>query len=174
MRPHKGKAEQENPLPFPAGHPSFDADQVTAGFLCFKSTLLAHVKLFFHQNPQSFTAGLLSMSSSPSSYSYLGLPQPESNISHSALLNLIRFSHAHFSSASRSPSMVSSFSTVSTTDCWYESYCGLCIKQRQEKEISFELHLHSWKQLDFTLLFKQETTWFAWTQSKSNYKVTLL
>jgi len=54
------------------------------------------------------------------------------------------------------------------------SYCGLCIKQRQEKEISFELHLHSWKQLDFTLLFKQETTWFAWTQSESNYKVTLL
>ena len=52
VRPHKGRVERDNALPLPAGHPSFDAAQDTAGLLVSKSTLLAHIQLFIHQNPQ--------------------------------------------------------------------------------------------------------------------------
>ena len=73
---HKGRVEGENPLPLPAGHPSVDAAQDTVGLLGCKSTLLIHVQLFIRPNfqPKFFSAELLSVSSSPSLYSYLGLP----------------------------------------------------------------------------------------------------
>ena len=48
-----------------------------------------------------------SESSSPSLYTYLGLPQPKYSTLHLALLNLIRSSWTHFSSLSRSFWMVS-------------------------------------------------------------------
>ena len=54
------------------------------------------------RNPKTFSAGLLSVSSSPSVYLYLELPPPKCNSLHLALLNLISFSWAHFSSLSRS------------------------------------------------------------------------
>jgi len=59
------------------------------------------------------SAGLLSVSSSPSLYSYLGLPQLKCNILHLALLNLSRFSHAHFLSMCRPLWMASLPSIVS-------------------------------------------------------------
>jgi len=43
------------------------------------------------------------MSSSPSLYSYLGLPRPKHNTFHLAFLNLIRRLHAHFLSLSSIP-----------------------------------------------------------------------
>ena len=44
------------------------------------------------RTPKSFSARLLSRTSSPSFYKYLGLPQPKCSTLHLALLNLIRFS----------------------------------------------------------------------------------
>ena len=52
MGPHKGRAERDNHLPVLTGHPSADVTQDTICFLSCKSTLLAHVKLFIHQDPQ--------------------------------------------------------------------------------------------------------------------------
>ncbi|KAK4830062.1 hypothetical protein QYF61_008400 [Mycteria americana] len=49
---HQGRVEGQNHLLQPAGHASFDAAQVTVGFLGCKCTLLAHVQLFIHQYPQ--------------------------------------------------------------------------------------------------------------------------
>lgn len=67
--------------------------------------------------PKSFSIGLLLMSSSLSLYSHLGLPQPKSNTSHVALLNLIRFSYVHFFSLFRflwtSPSSIVSTAALS-------------------------------------------------------------
>ena len=70
-------------------------------FTCLTAVTLS---LFSYSSVRTFkfySAGLLSMSfqpsqfydsmSSPSLYTYLGLPQPKCNISHLALLNLIRF-----------------------------------------------------------------------------------
>ncbi|EPP36844.1 hypothetical protein CP10743SC13_2219B, partial [Chlamydia psittaci 10_743_SC13] len=40
------------PLPLPAGHPFCNAAQNTVGLLGGKRTLLAHVQLLVHQDPQ--------------------------------------------------------------------------------------------------------------------------
>ena len=70
--------------------------------------LLAHVKIFIYQDHPRFScAGLLSSSSSPSLYKYMGLPQPKCEALHFALLNLIMFTWALLSSLSRSLSMAS-------------------------------------------------------------------
>lgn len=53
MGPHEGRAEGDNYLPLPAGHPFTDVAQDTIGLLSCKHTLLAHVKLFDHWNPQA-------------------------------------------------------------------------------------------------------------------------
>jgi len=52
MAPHEGWVEWDNPLPDPAGHPSADGAQDTIGLLSCKSTLLADLKSFIHQDPQ--------------------------------------------------------------------------------------------------------------------------
>ena len=52
MGPHKGRIEEDNPFPFPADYPSVDAAWDTVGLLGCESTLLAHIQLFFHQDPQ--------------------------------------------------------------------------------------------------------------------------
>lgn len=59
------------------------------------------------RTPKSLLAGLLLTSSSPSLYTYLGLLQFNCSILHLALMNLIRFVCAHFSSLSWSLWMVS-------------------------------------------------------------------
>jgi len=51
---------------------------------------------------KTFSAGLLSRGSSPNFYKYMGSPWPNCSTLHLALLNLIRFSRAHFSNLSRS------------------------------------------------------------------------
>ena len=45
-------SEEDNHLPHPAGHPSFDAAQDTVGLLGYKHTLLAHVQLFLYQDTE--------------------------------------------------------------------------------------------------------------------------
>ena len=65
--------------------------------------------------PKSLSAGLLSITSSPSLYYYGVLPQPRCRTLHLAWLNLVRFTQAYFSSFSRSLWMVSCPSGVSTT-----------------------------------------------------------
>ena len=48
---YKARVEEENPLPLPSAT-SFDAVQDTVGLPGCKSTLLAYVQLFIHQDPQ--------------------------------------------------------------------------------------------------------------------------
>jgi len=50
--PHKGRAEEANPLLPPIGHPIFDAAQNTVGLPGCRSTQLAHIQLFVCWNPQ--------------------------------------------------------------------------------------------------------------------------
>ncbi|KAK4816284.1 hypothetical protein QYF61_014582 [Mycteria americana] len=72
---HQSGVEGQNHFPQPAGHTSLDAAQDTVGLLGCERTLPAHVQLFIHQYPpRSFSAGLLSIPSSPSQYEYRGLP----------------------------------------------------------------------------------------------------
>ncbi|KAK4818489.1 hypothetical protein QYF61_014219 [Mycteria americana] len=85
------------------------------GLLDCECTLLAHVQLFSHQySPKSFSAGLHSITSSSSLYWNRGLPRTRCRTLHLALLNLMRFTQAHFSSLSRSLWMTSRSSSVST------------------------------------------------------------
>jgi len=48
----KCRVEEQDYLPQPAGHTSFDAAQNMVGFLGYKSTVLTHVQLVIHQYPQ--------------------------------------------------------------------------------------------------------------------------
>lgn len=80
MKPHEGRVGGIIIyFPLPASHPSSDAAQDTGGLPGCKCTVLAHVNLLVHQNPKSLLAELLSVSSSPYLYTYLGLPQPKCN-----------------------------------------------------------------------------------------------
>lgn len=49
---HEGKADRNNPLCHPAGQPSVDAAQDTAGLLGSEWIPLAHVQFLIHQNSQ--------------------------------------------------------------------------------------------------------------------------
>ena len=51
---HESRAEEQDQLPRPAGHASFDAVQDTVGFLGCKGTMLAHAQLSMHQHLQVF------------------------------------------------------------------------------------------------------------------------
>ena len=73
------------------------AAQNTVGLPGCKRTLLLMSSFSSTRTPKSFSAGLLSRSSSPNLYKYLGLPWPKCNTMHLALLNLIKFTWAHFS-----------------------------------------------------------------------------
>ncbi|KAK4826465.1 hypothetical protein QYF61_009192, partial [Mycteria americana] len=64
--------------------------------------------------PKSFSAGVLSITSSPSLDRNQELPQPRCRTLHLALLNLLRFTQAHFSSLPRSLWMTSHPSGMST------------------------------------------------------------
>ncbi|PKU46981.1 rna-directed dna polymerase from mobile element hypothetical protein [Limosa lapponica baueri] len=52
VRSHKSRVEEQNHLPRPAGHTSFDAAQDVVGFLGCQSVLSAHVKLPIHEHSQ--------------------------------------------------------------------------------------------------------------------------
>jgi len=62
---HQSGVDGQSDLPQPAGHASLGAAQDTVGFLGCKRTLVAHI---ITSNPKSFSAGLLSVPSSPSLY----------------------------------------------------------------------------------------------------------
>ena len=53
MGPHEGRVEGDSPFTVPVGHSFFGAAQDTVGILGCKSTLLAHIHLFIHQDPHS-------------------------------------------------------------------------------------------------------------------------
>ena len=84
------RAKQWGAIPSsPCWHSSVDAAQDTVGLSGCKCKLLAHVQFSSSRIPKSFSAGLLSMNSSPSLYMYLGLPWPRRPLKF-VLLNLIR------------------------------------------------------------------------------------
>ena len=53
----KVRAEGDNNLPLPAGHPYFDAARVTTDLLACKHTLLGHVKLMMQHIDWSCDVG---------------------------------------------------------------------------------------------------------------------
>jgi len=77
--PHKGRAEGTVPS-LPTATPLLMQLRMLAAFWAV-STHCCSCQLFVHQNPRFFS-GLLSMGSSPSLYTYLGLPQPNCNTQH--------------------------------------------------------------------------------------------
>ena len=54
MGPHEGRVEGGNHLAVPAGYPSSEEGQDTIDLLSCKSTLLAPVQVFIHQDSQVF------------------------------------------------------------------------------------------------------------------------
>ena len=105
--PHEDRVEGDNHLLLPAATLLVMEPRIPMAFQAAR----AHSQIMSRFSPirtsKSFSAGLLSRSSSPSQYSYLGLPRLKCNTLHLALLHLMTLSWAHFSSLSRSPSMVS-------------------------------------------------------------------
>jgi len=107
------RAEQWGTIPSPPCWPSFSwcspgyywpfGLHANTADSCFSST----------RTPRFSSAGLLSVSSSPSLYTYLGLLRPKCNTLRLALLNLTRFLCAHFLSKSMFLWMASLSSTVS-------------------------------------------------------------
>jgi len=103
----------QNHLPRPAGHAVFDAAQDTAGLLVCECTLSAEVQLFIHQYPQVLLrAALNPFIRQP--VSIVGIAPTVVQYPALALLNLMRFTWAHFSSLSRSLWMAFHPSGVST------------------------------------------------------------
>ena len=112
MEPHK---RVESHLPLPAGHCFTDAAQDNVGLPSCKHTLLAHIELFVHKNPEVLLCRAVLNNFSTSLYTYLGLPQLKWKTLHFVLLNLIQFTCTHFSSLSMSLQMASITSVVSTS-----------------------------------------------------------
>ena len=73
VRPREGGAEWDNYLPHPADHIYFDADKDRVGLPGCMYALLTLVNFSSTNMPKS-SSGLLSIHSSPSLYSWLGLP----------------------------------------------------------------------------------------------------
>jgi len=97
LGPHKSRGGQSPPLP--AATPQLMQPRILLAF--WAAGMCCCLMCSFSSTRKCFSAGLLS-SSSPSLYSYLGLPQ--SNTLHLALLNLLRFSCAQFLSLDGVPS----------------------------------------------------------------------
>ena len=97
---HQSGVEGQNPLPRPNGHPSCDTAQEVVGL--WAASAHCRVMPIFSSTAisKSFSAGLLSIPSSPSLYCYQGLPRPRCKTLYLALLNLMKFMQALFSSLS--------------------------------------------------------------------------
>jgi len=52
MRSHQSRVKEQDPLPCPAGHATFDAAQDVVGFLGCKCTLSDHVELLINEHTQ--------------------------------------------------------------------------------------------------------------------------
>ncbi|KAK4826403.1 hypothetical protein QYF61_008690 [Mycteria americana] len=99
---HQRRVQGQNHLPRPAGHTSFDAAQDTVGLLGCEYTLPAHVQLFIHPYPKATLKPFI-----PQPVLIPGVVLTHGRTLHMALLNLMRFTWAHFSSLSRSLWMAS-------------------------------------------------------------------
>jgi len=110
MGPQEGRADGDNPLPCPAATPLLMQPRILLAFHSARALMSSFLSI---RTPKSFSTELLSVNFSPSLYLYLGFSRPKCTL-HIALLNLIRFSCAHFSSASRSLWMVSLLSIATT------------------------------------------------------------
>ncbi|KAK4823668.1 hypothetical protein QYF61_005639 [Mycteria americana] len=106
---HKSRVEGQNHLPRPAGHTSFDAAQDTVGFLGCERTLPAHVQFVIHQYPQVLLCRAALNPFIPQPVLILGVARPNCRTLHLALLNVMRFTWAYFSSLSRSLWMASCY-----------------------------------------------------------------
>ena len=89
MGPHKSRVEGDNHLPLPAGHPFLMQPRTQLAFWAASAHYRLMSSFSSTGTPKSFSTELLSGRSSPSSYKYLGLPQPKCSTLHLALLNLM-------------------------------------------------------------------------------------
>ena len=115
VSPEQSRVEGQNHLPRPAGHASSDAAQDTDGFLGCECTLVAHVQLFIHQYSEVLLHRAALNPFIPQPVLILGIAPTKMQDLHLALLNLVRFTWAHFLSLSRSLWMASCPSAMSTT-----------------------------------------------------------
>lgn len=104
MGSHESRVERDNHLSLAVGHPFSDAAQA---FQAASAHCWLMLNFSSTRTPTSFSTGPLSRISSPSLHTHLGLLQPKCKPLHIDLLNLIRFTRAHFSSLSGSLWMAS-------------------------------------------------------------------
>jgi len=91
---HQRRVEEQDHLPWRAGHASFVAAQDMVRFLGCKGTLLAHVQLTIHQYPQVFFCQGCALSLYCPACTN-GCRDPSKTL-HLDLLNLVRFPWSHF------------------------------------------------------------------------------
>lgn len=109
----------------PADHVSFNAAQVTFGFLVCECRLLFHIELRNNQHPKFFCSRLLLIHSVSSLCFCFGLPQPRLRTLQLTFLSFRRFPWARLSSPTRSLWMASLPSRMSiphtlvlSANCW--------------------------------------------------------
>ena len=95
--------------PSPCFHPSVDA-----AFRAARAHSWLTSSFLSSRTPKSFSAGLLSLSSSARLYSYLGLPQSKYNTLPLALLNLSLVSHGPTSEAFQGTYTIGAFASERT------------------------------------------------------------
>jgi len=104
----QGWSRKVNPLSLSAAIPLLMQPRILLAFWSEVTHCWFMSSLSLTRTPKSFSTGLLSRNSSPSLYTYLGLPWHNCNTLHYALLNSIWFTWTHFSSHFR-PFWVESF-----------------------------------------------------------------
>jgi len=109
--PHHGRAERDNNPPPLLATPIFP-DQDAVGLLCYRHTLMDHIRLFIHQDPWVLLSRATLKEFSQSLHISKIAPNQEQ---HLALFNPFRFTWDHFSSLSKSLWMASHSSTMWTT-----------------------------------------------------------
>jgi len=119
------RAEQRGQSPpSPCCHSSVDAAQDTVGLWGHRAHWWLTSSFLPSSTSKSFQAGLLSVSSPPSLYTYLGFPWPKCNTLYLVLLKLIRLTWTHFSSLFRSLRMALLHSVISAEPL-HSSICRL-------------------------------------------------
>ena len=87
MEPHKGRIEGAVTSLTLLATPLLMETRIPLALLAANAHCWLMLSFLLTRTPKSFSAGLLSVSSSSSLYTYLGLPQSKCSTSHLALLN---------------------------------------------------------------------------------------
>ena len=97
MKPHKGKTEGLDHLPAPAATPSLMQPRIPLAFQAARAHCWLISSFSSSRIPKPFSAGVLSISCSPSLYTYMELSLSKHNTLYLALLNFIQFTRSRCS-----------------------------------------------------------------------------